>query len=384
MGATETPPSRGPPLPLIQPQLIKGVPALRAGLARGIPAIHLDQDSAVPLAFVSELPAHLAERDVVDRTGVSPARQRLDVQVFDTNHIELTHQTGRELMQGVLALLFHLGMNPRHPQPLLLAPPAAFLPPCQTPLLLTQVSEVCVITFGIRDLLPGRERGQVSESQVYTHRALYDRQPRRLDLHGETHVVAPHGIAREGHHVRSLHLGERFGELERAQLRQTHHPARPAPSHVLKPQARGYTLAFEARIASTMGEEITKGCILISQTLRETGCRHLRKPLMPRGALPLRQPPREVLPREPQSAFAVAFRADLERGVPEPSGRSKPPIEPPALSAIRIGTNAVTSRDRPHTGMLTPTRRRPQGRIQTCVAGRPARNASNRAARNGP
>src|SRR5207302_7484089 len=45
-------------------------------------------------------------------------------------------QTGRELMQGVLALLFHLGMNPRHPQPLLLAPSTAFLPPCQAALLL--------------------------------------------------------------------------------------------------------------------------------------------------------------------------------------------------------------------------------------------------------
>src|SRR5436853_2963581 len=203
------PASRALPLPLIQPQLIKGVPALRAGLARGIPAIHLDQDFTVPLAFISELPAHLAERDIVDRTGVSPARQRLDVQVFDTNHIELTHQTGRELMQGVLALLFHLGMDPRHPQPLLLAPSTTPLPTCQAALLLAQVSQVCVIAFGIRDLLPGRERGQVRESQVYAHRALYDRQPGRLDLHGETHVVAPDGIAREGYRVRPLHLGER-------------------------------------------------------------------------------------------------------------------------------------------------------------------------------
>src|SRR2546430_2097476 len=156
--------SRAPPLPLIQLQLIKGVPALRAGLARGIPAIHLDQDLAVPVAFISELPAYLAERDVVDRTGISPARQRLDVQVFDANQIELTDQTGRELMQGVLALLLHLGMNPRHPQPLLLAPPAACLPTCKAALLLAQVSQSCVITLGIRDLLPGRERGEDPES----------------------------------------------------------------------------------------------------------------------------------------------------------------------------------------------------------------------------
>src|SRR5437660_7786071 len=235
------PASRAPPLPLIQPQLIKGVPALRAGLARGIPAIHFDQDFAVPLALVSELPAHLAERDVVDRTGV--------------------------------------------------------------------------------------------------------------------------------------------GELERAQLRQTHHSARPASPDALKPQSRGYTLALEARIVGTMSEEISKCHILIPQALRETGGWHLRQPFVPRGALPLRKPPREVLPREPQSALAVGFRADLERRVPEPAGGAQPAREQAALSTIRIGANAVAAREALHARILT--RCGAQRRTQTCAAERRSAYASNRAARNG-
>jgi hypothetical protein len=99
------PTSRAPPLPLIQPQHIECVPALRATLARGKPAIHCDQDLAIPIALIRELSAHLAERDVMYRTGVQPARQRLHVQVFDTNQIEFFHQTSREPMQGALALL---------------------------------------------------------------------------------------------------------------------------------------------------------------------------------------------------------------------------------------------------------------------------------------
>jgi len=68
------PASRACPLPLIQPQHIECVLALRASLARGIPTIHLDQNPTVPVTFVGELPANLAERSVLDRASTSAAR----------------------------------------------------------------------------------------------------------------------------------------------------------------------------------------------------------------------------------------------------------------------------------------------------------------------
>jgi hypothetical protein len=64
-------------------------------------------------------------------------------------------------VQGVLALLSHSSMRPRHAQPLLLPASAAFLPPCQTPLLLTQVLQACVIAFRIGDFLSCRENASV-------------------------------------------------------------------------------------------------------------------------------------------------------------------------------------------------------------------------------
>src|SRR6202158_5033704 len=152
--AVVTAPARGAyPPPLIQPQPIEYVPAVRATLARGIPAVHLDHDLAVPLTLVDELPAHLAERRIMDRAGVYPATQPLDVQVLDTDQIEVSHQTRRKRVQGGLALLPHAGMRPRHPQPLLLAAPAAFLPSRKTPLLLAQVSQACAVALRIGDLL---------------------------------------------------------------------------------------------------------------------------------------------------------------------------------------------------------------------------------------
>src|SRR5882724_36298 len=232
-----SPAFRARPVSLIKPQYIEPVLAFGARLARGIPAIHRLQDLAVPAALVRELAAHLAERDVVDRTGVQPARHRLHVQVLYANEIKLAHQPGRECVQGALALLSHPSMRPCHPQPLLLTASAAFLPPCKTPLLLTQVLQACVIGFRIGDFLPRRESGQMRQTQVHAHHAMRDSHPGRLHLCAETDVVVPRGIARQCHQVRPRDLGKRFGELERTELRQTQTPACPSRPYALKPQA---------------------------------------------------------------------------------------------------------------------------------------------------
>src|SRR5258708_20608634 len=96
------------------------VPAGRASLARGVPAIHRLQDLAVPFAFIGELAADLAEGDLLDRTGMSPARQTGHIQVFDANQGEFIHQSARERMHRSLAYLSHPRIDPPHPRHLLL------------------------------------------------------------------------------------------------------------------------------------------------------------------------------------------------------------------------------------------------------------------------
>jgi hypothetical protein len=102
---------------------------------------------------------------------------------------------------------------------------------------------------------------------------------------------------------------------------------------------------------------------------------------MTRGVLPLRQPAREIIAGQFQSADAIRLRANAECGVPQPPTGSEPAREKSALRAIRIGTNPVTARDTPHTLILTPRSTGRSAEIQH-AAGHPARNASNRAARN--
>jgi len=79
----------------------------------------------------------------------------------------------------------------------------------------------------------------------------------------------------------------------------------------------------------------------------------LREPLVSGGTLPLRQPAREIISRERQSALTIRLRANGERRVPQPARRPEPTIEQPPLRPIGIGANAVASGDAAHNKILT-------------------------------
>ena len=128
------------------------------------------------------------------------------------------------------------------------------------------------------------------QSQIHPHRALSDRQQRLLHLSAEAHVVAPGRIPRQCNHIRPLYLRKGFGELESAQLRKTHDPARPSAAYILESQTSRVLLALEAWVARTLGEEVAERAVLITEALCESGRGNLREPLMPIRALPLREP----------------------------------------------------------------------------------------------
>jgi hypothetical protein len=130
---------RALPLPLIELQLIESEPAHRTVLARGIPPIRFQEQFAVPIALVSELPSQFAECGVLDRAGTSPTRQSPDIQVFNGDDVKSPHQTSRQSMQCVLTRLSHPRMSARDSHTLLLTPLAPLLAPCETALLLAQV-----------------------------------------------------------------------------------------------------------------------------------------------------------------------------------------------------------------------------------------------------
>src|SRR5882762_1250654 len=197
----------------------------------------------------------------------------------------------------------------------------------------------------VGDLRPGRERRQILKSQVHPHRALRDWQQRRLDLSAETHVVAAAGVARERYQVRPFDFGEVLGQLKRTELGQTHQATRPAPPHALKAHAPSSSLALESRVTATPGKEVPKRRILIAQALDETGRRDQREPLVSRSMFPLREPARDIVARECQSARLISLATDGERCIPQPASGSEPAIKQPTLSVIWIDANSVASGD---------------------------------------
>src|SRR6516162_6206278 len=110
------------------------------------------------------------------------------------------------------------------------------------------------------------------------------------------------------------------------------------------------------RIACESRKEAAESPVLIPQALRQGSGRHLGQPLMPCRALPLRQPPREIIAREGQSTGAICFRANLERGVPQPACGSEPAIKKPALRAIGISAQSIAPRDEAHSLNITAER----------------------------
>ena len=188
---------RAPPLPLIEPQLIDSEPAHRAVLARGIPPVRFQEQWAVPLALIPQLPSQFAECGVLDRPGTSPTRQRPYIQVFNHNDIEFSHEASRQGMQRVLACFPHPCMSARHSYTLLLAPLAPFLPPCETALLLAQVPQASLIVPGVGDLLPRGEGRQVCKAEIYPHRVARAWEQSARNFRAKAHKVRPARIARE-------------------------------------------------------------------------------------------------------------------------------------------------------------------------------------------
>ena len=58
-------------------------------------------------------------------------------------------------------------MSASDSQPLLLAPVATLLPPCETALLLAQVPQASLIVLRVGDLLPCGESREVCKAEVY-------------------------------------------------------------------------------------------------------------------------------------------------------------------------------------------------------------------------
>jgi len=92
-------------------------PTLPTKLAAGEVAVNHGEVFAVPDRFVLQLPPELTQGCVQNREGKLGFRHPSQVQVFDAQPVVFLDEFGGQLVQPVLALVAHLGVDPVQPMP---------------------------------------------------------------------------------------------------------------------------------------------------------------------------------------------------------------------------------------------------------------------------
>src|SRR5690606_33760130 len=116
----------------------------------GEPAVNLYQGSAIPSAFVFKLALDLSPTRIGDMPCKSGVLNHVFYfQVFDADYIEVSYQSGGQLVRLVLALIPDFRVSLGDSQPLTFSPLAAFLFTAQGALLLFQVPQSCVVFLGV-------------------------------------------------------------------------------------------------------------------------------------------------------------------------------------------------------------------------------------------
>lgn len=142
-------------------------PAFGAGL-RSAARIDLDERATSLHSFIVEHRDQLRPSGVVNVLGEHAARQSFDVEVFNGNTPEPTHESSGNLMQVIASPVRETGVIARQSLARLFAPPRSPLAPCERPLTPTKASGVRLGVVWPRDEFPGRERGEAGKTAINT------------------------------------------------------------------------------------------------------------------------------------------------------------------------------------------------------------------------
>src|ERR1700685_1350007 len=99
------------------------------------------------------------------------------------------------------------------------------------------------------------------QAQIHPHRGCAARERGRsfLDFGAKAYEIPSRGIERKGHQIRSIDAGQRFGEFENPEFRQSQNATLPCRPSVLKAQAPPRAaFALELRVVGAAGEVVAK------------------------------------------------------------------------------------------------------------------------------
>lgn len=343
-----------------QRELFELVAAGRAGFARRQPLIYDNQGAPVPSALVLKLSTDLSPSCVADCAGKPGVTNHvLYHQVLDADDIEVTDQTGSELVGRVLALIADFGVGLGDSEPLTFSALGTLLTARQAALLLSEIPKPRMIFLGVLDLLSSREGCQMGQSEINTDTAIDHRHQVDIDRGREGDVVAPIGLALERDHIGADNIRQIFGQLDSPELRQRDDALDPfRQAHILKPQTDSAVMPGSvARVAGLLprfhpAKKVLKGGVLIPQRLCQHGCGRLRQPCVARQFFELGQTAGNIDSGNRLLAPFVRFGSGRKRPVPEPAGATEPMIQHSNLSRIRVTPDLVGPLHGRHTSII--------------------------------
>lgn len=351
---------RTTPLSDIKPQFIELMTASATGLARWKPTINGNQSSAVPLALVFELPSNLSPARIGNMPCESGVLNHvLYFQIFDTNHIEVSNQSGGQLVRFVLTLVPDFGVSLGDSESLPLSPLTALLFSAQGALLLAEITEPGVVLLGVFGLLPVAQCGKASQSEVDADYLVGDRKNIYLDGCAERDVILTVWLSLEGDHFRAFDIGQGFGELDFSDLRQPQLASTPfCLAWSLK--ADGYVIVvlrpepgvtrFLASFHSS--EEIRERLILVVESLSQACCWGSSQPDELIQTLKVGKPLIYVDTGNVLFPSLVSFLSGLQRIIPNPTSAAEPMIQHANLCPTWVCAKLVTFNGR-HVRILT-------------------------------
>ena len=160
-----------------------------AGLRRAF-GVDLHQFTPSVRSFVREVVQELRPACIVNGLRQHSRGETLHVQIFDGDHAVLVHQSARQLVLKVGALVAHVNMRALEQPHGLTSPGAAFLPPRHLALTAPQVGFGVPVVPGILDLRAIREHRKTVQPDIDSDFVCAHWKRRDIALHAEAHEPA--------------------------------------------------------------------------------------------------------------------------------------------------------------------------------------------------
>ena len=334
------------PLPNLQWEFFKDVPAVETPLARRVEAVASPQFPSVPLALVPEHRQELAEGCIGERASKTVVLgHAAHVQVLDGDHVEATDKIGSGFMQVVSSSISDPGVEPGDLEPLDCPPFRALRFAREVALGANELTFQPIQMPGIGNLFSSREGRQRHKSEIDSDRLVDGRKVLRRLVKAERDEIAIRRIL--GHRYGRRH-GDKFPRP--ANLETTDAGKREiAVLHVPLEGGSGVlgglvmVLALESRVSGALLEEVDERRLEMPERLLRRDAGDIIEPIMVGRSLERGQHGARFVVADGNAFLVVGVGSDPQRPVVDVPARAEDMGEFALLSVGGVEAESVSN-----------------------------------------